>query len=105
WAEGMRVLSDRRHASRASDDRHLPLGFHLPLLAGLAPTGPPPPHALVSLDWWYPTLGENGDRRPSCMDTTARHARLVDERQAAEAASRAAVAKSPRRLRRFNRLL
>ena len=39
------------------------------------------------------------------MDTTARHARLVDERQKAEAAARAAVATSPRRLRTFNRLL
>jgi len=104
-AEGMLVLSHRRHARRAIGRRHLPLGFHLPLLAGLTPTGSPPPHAVVSLDWWYPISFENSDRRPNPMDATARHVRLVDERLAAEASARAAVATSQRRLRTFNRLL
>src|SRR5207244_12441305 len=40
-AEGMLVLSHRRHAPRTRGGRHLPLGFHLPLLAGLAPPGSP----------------------------------------------------------------
>jgi pyruvate,water dikinase len=39
------------------------------------------------------------------MDAAARHARLVDERQTAEASARAAVGNSKRRLRTFNRML
>jgi rifampicin phosphotransferase len=101
-AEGMLVLSHRRDARRAIGGRHLTLGFHLPLLAGLAPPPPAPPHAIVSLDWWYPSF--DGGERQNPEDAIARHARLVEERQAAETSARAAVATSPRRLRTFNRL-
>jgi pyruvate,water dikinase len=106
-AEGILVLCHRRHTRRASGGGHLPLGFHLPLLAGLSPIEPTPSHAVVSLDWWYPTANDDGCSRPrpDVMDATARHARLVADRQAAEASARAALATSPRRLKTFNRLL
>ena len=31
-------------------------GGHLPLLAGFEPPAGPDPHAVVSLDWWYPPM-------------------------------------------------
>ena len=76
-------------------------GSHLPLLAGFEPPEAPGRHAVVSLDWWHP---------PSPMGSAAGmpgqdHHRLVETRQAAEAAAFEALAGSPRRLRAFKRLL
>ena len=70
-------------------------GGHLPLLAGFEPPAGPDPHAVVSLDWWYPPLQLPASARPA-----EDHARLVATRQAAEAAAIAALAGSPKRLRR-----
>jgi pyruvate,water dikinase len=74
-------------------------GSHLPLLTGFeAPRGEGA-HAVVSLDWWYPTAA-TGPAMPM-----ADHARLVDARRQAEAAALSALASSPRRLSAFRRLL
>jgi rifampicin phosphotransferase len=83
------------------------------LLAGLADPGlMAAAHAVHSLDWWHPTLGELGlaDR---ARDTSVSRegyspdrpslARAVRER--AEVEARAALAHHPRRLRQFERLL
>ena len=89
-----------RHLARKVD------GGHLPLLAGLAPPEPPPPHAVSSLDWWRPTLGEleAGHLLPE-QPAQRRHADVVARREAAEEAARAALAGSRRRLRTFETLL
>ena len=74
-------------------------GSHLPLLTGFdAPHGQDA-HAVVSLDWWYPTAA-TGSATPM-----ADHARLVDARSQAEAAAFSALASSPRHLSAFRRLL
>jgi pyruvate,water dikinase len=74
-------------------------GSHLPLLTGFrAPRGQAA-HAVVSLDWWYPTA-ETGTATP-----TADHEQLVDARHRAEAAALGALASSPRRQSAFRRLL
>jgi len=73
-------------------------GSHLPLLTGFeAPHGEA--HAVVSLDWWYPTAA-TGPATPM-----ADHGRLVDARRQAEAAAFGALASSPRRLSAFRRVL
>jgi pyruvate,water dikinase len=83
--------------------RHLadPLGggSHLPLLAGFEPPTDPPPHAVSSLDWWHPpaTVARGSFRSD--------HGRVVEARQAAEAAAFGALAPSPRRLATFRSLL
>jgi pyruvate,water dikinase len=75
-------------------------GSHLPLLAGIeAPVGPAA-HAVTSLDWWYPPLGEVGVARAD-----GAYGRLVRKREAAESAAEAALAGSPKRLREFRQLL
>ena len=75
-------------------------GSHLPLLAGIeAPVGPAV-HAVTSLDWWYPPLGEVAVARAD-----GEYGRLVREREAAESAAEAALAGSPKRLREFRQLL
>ncbi|HEU0026564.1 MAG TPA: PEP/pyruvate-binding domain-containing protein [Ktedonobacterales bacterium] len=83
---------------------------HQELLRGLpTPFPDPPPHAVQSLDWIRPTLGE--EPRPASLSpgapdaSNARRLRLETERRAAEAACRAALASQPRLLRRFNALL
>ncbi len=73
-------------------------GSHLPLLAGFeAPTGPDP-HAVSSLDWWYPP--EHLAEAP-----VEDHARLVESRLAAEAAACGVLSENPRRLAAFKSLL
>jgi phosphohistidine swiveling domain-containing protein len=79
-------------------------GSHLPLLAGLTPPRPAPPHAVVSLDWSYPTAGE-GSGRQEGLDITGRHAALAETRAAAEASARSSVAASARRLTKLYDLL
>jgi pyruvate,water dikinase len=74
---------------------------HLPLLAGFAAPADPERHAVVSLDWWHPT----SPMTASAVRPPDDHRRLVEEREAAEAAAFAKLASSPRRLRAFRRVL
>jgi phosphohistidine swiveling domain-containing protein len=65
-------------------------------------------HAVHSLDWVWPTLGETdpiGGQADNLLQARRRHAELAARRQAAEARCRSAVASRPRRRRRFDRLL
>ena len=68
-------------------------GSHLPLLAGFEPPSDPGRYAVVSLDWWHAPspLGAKAETRPA-----EDHARLVEGRQAAEAAAFRSLASSPR---------
>lgn len=89
-------------------------GTHLDLLEGLSwqPRNAVP-HALRSLDWFEPTLGES--HAGSALAVTGgpfepavaleRHRQAADRRLLAERSSRMALADRPRLLRRFNRLL
>jgi rifampicin phosphotransferase len=75
------------------------------LVSGLAGAEPDlPPHALHSIDWYWPTAGELGAPGPG-PDVLDRHRELAARREAAEAACRAALAGRPRLRRRFDRLL
>jgi rifampicin phosphotransferase len=74
-------------------------GSHMPLLTGFeAPRGQGA-HAVVSLDWWYPTAA-SGSATPK-----GDHERLVEARRHAEEAAFSALVSSPRRLWAFRRLL
>jgi pyruvate,water dikinase len=73
------------------------------LVQGLS-SKPPPPHAVHSLDWVRPTLGEMPSDPAADGDEGRRH-RSVRERVAAEAACRDALAGWPRIRQRFDRLL
>jgi len=75
-------------------------GSHLPLVTGLEPPTDPAGHAVTSLDWFEPI-------RPVASATTSAesHARIVEVRQALEAAATEVLATSPRTLRSFRRLL
>jgi rifampicin phosphotransferase len=88
-------MAYRRHLSKSLG------GTHLPLVAGLAPPTEPDRHAVVSLDW--------SDAMPPMptpsIATASDHERVVAARQAAELAAFDALAGSPRRLRRFRRLV
>ena len=57
--------------------RHLAgsVGGHLPLVAGLAPPADVGPHAVVSLDWWYPPAPspKRRHRLRSSMQQWSRH--------------------------------
>ena len=80
-------------------------GSHLDVLVGLG-QGPQEitPHALRSLDWSEPTLGEWG----SAFDESAaqrRHAQAADRRRAAEAAARDALAGDVQLRTSFDQLL
>ena len=76
-------------------------GSHLPLLTGFEPPADPARHAVASLDWWHaPSPHATAPTRPA-VD----HRRLVEAREAAEAAAFRALASSPRRLHAFRRLL
>ena len=89
---------------------HLPptLGeSHQALLAGLTdPALPLGAHALYSLDWWQPTLGELGPAG-GAGGAGPRAGRPAPgaAREAAVAAARAALASHPRRRREFDRRL
>jgi phosphohistidine swiveling domain-containing protein len=63
-----------------------------------------PPHAVQSVDWYRPTLGELGLAGED-PDAPARQREIAAEQEAAEAACRAALAGRPRLLARFDALL
>jgi pyruvate,water dikinase len=103
------------HALARFYHKHLPeraAHSHQDLLLGLpvklpAPYPAAPSHAVQSLDWVRPTLGET-ETSPSPLtadDISKRRTRLAEERRAAEAACRKALAGRPRLRRRFDRLL
>ena len=75
------------------------------LLAGLSGSEPAPmPHAVLSADWYWPTLGESG--RPNPPDSQRRRrAELIERREAAELACRQALRGAPDLLARFDALL
>jgi phosphohistidine swiveling domain-containing protein len=80
-------------------------GSHLDLLSGLGDQPPQPAgHAVHSLDWIEPTLGETG-RLPDARVVAVRHAAARDRRLEAEARSRATLAAEPKLSRRFDGLL
>lgn len=75
-------------------------------LPGAAP-GPVPPHAVQSLDWYHPVAGElpvpAADPEPRADG--GRYQRLAEQRAAAEASCRDALATQPRVLARFTAML
>lgn len=87
-------------------------GGYQVLLGGLLPSPPPvPPHAVYSLDWYHPTLGEEASARakpgtgPAARPGAPQQAAsAVERRRAAEAACRSAL-RGTRHLRRFDSLL
>jgi rifampicin phosphotransferase len=80
-------------------------GSHLDLLVGLGKEmRAAADHAIRSLDWIEPTVGETSEERDEAAER-ARRATARAQRSAAEAAARAALASDPRLLQRFNRLL
>jgi hypothetical protein len=80
----------------------LPDGVTVLLTALPGAGGDPPRYAVVSLDWWHPTLGERRHPEPG---TAANPAPRSDRRCTAEDACRAALAGRPRLARRFAVLL
>ena len=75
------------------------------LLRGLPGTAPEvPAHAVQSLDWFWPTAAEMGWQRESSAGLET-HLRVASERERVEAMCRAALAKHPDTLARFERLL
>lgn len=86
---------------------HLPDLGHSPqtLVSGLSGAEPDlPPHALHSIDWYWPTAGEMGTPGPTA-DVLIRHRDLAARREAVESACRAVLVDRRRLLRRFERLL
>jgi pyruvate,water dikinase len=79
-------------------------GSHQTLLCGLAPPAPLTAHAIESIDWYWPTLGERDGHVAATMPTL-RHAELKAARARLEVACRAALAGSRSRLERFEILL
>ena len=73
---------------------------HLDLVSGFPPPDGPNQPAVVSLDWWFEPVPAEGPRR-----RRSAHLGVVERRRAAEAASLAALAGSPRRQQQFRRLL
>jgi pyruvate,water dikinase len=63
-----------------------------------------PPHAVQSVDWYRPTLGELGLAGED-PDAPARQREIAAEREAAEVACRAILADRPRLLARFDALV
>jgi rifampicin phosphotransferase len=63
-----------------------------------------PEHAVQSLDWYWPTVGELGTTHRDVAQAE-RHQRLVAEREAAEAACRRCLASRPKLRARFDTLL
>ena len=88
----------RAHLADAID------GSHLDLLSGLGDgVATPPAHAVRTIDWIEPTLGESGAQDGA--SAIRRHGDARARRQAAEMRARTALASDPRRLRAFERLL
>ena len=75
---------------------------HLPLLAGLMVPPRLSRHAVLSLDWFDAAAPDRGAPVGASGEG---HARAIRAREVAEAAARAALAGSPKRLRAFERLL
>jgi rifampicin phosphotransferase len=88
------ALFYRRHLAGSLRDSHLEV------LAGLEAPAEPGPHAVATLDWWETPATAAMPTRPA-----ADHDRLAEARQAAETAAIDALARNPRRLRAFRRLL
>src|SRR5215218_10068911 len=89
----------RRHLAGQVDS-----GYQV-LLRGLQGVeGGSPPHAVQSVDWYRPTLGELGLASED-PDAQARQREIATERKAAEAACRVALADRPKLLARFEALL
>jgi len=63
-----------------------------------------PPHAVQSVDWYHPTLGELGFADEG-LDERTRQREITTEREGAEEACRAALANQPELLSRFDALL
>jgi rifampicin phosphotransferase len=75
------------------------------LLAGLSPSEPAPlTHAVLSADWYWPTLGESPHTGP-VTQLRQRREELIERREAAEKACRQALQHRPELLRRFEVLL
>jgi pyruvate,water dikinase len=89
----------RRHLSASIG------GSYQRLLAGLGGHAAPAAHAVTSLDWAQPTLGELSTPPRDMSIDAARFARVVADRAQAEAAARRALASKPRLARVFERHL
>ncbi len=75
------------------------------LLAGLSASEPTAPaHAVLSADWYWPTLGESGQSAPVSLGKP-RRGELIERREAAEKACRQALQDRPELLGRFEVLL
>jgi pyruvate,water dikinase len=97
----------------------LPDGVTVLLTALPGAGGDPPPHAVTSLDWWHPTLGEHHPHRPDTRaDQSGRgqpaagreaaqsgRGQPAAGREAAEHACRTALADRPGLARRFTAML
>jgi phosphohistidine swiveling domain-containing protein len=80
-------------------------GSHLELLAGLGPeVSALAAHAVPTLDWIEPTLGERGARSDAARATARREA-TQKRRIESESRARQVLASDPKRLREFERLL
>jgi rifampicin phosphotransferase len=89
----------RRHLADRVDFRHQVLLRGLPgLEAGT------PPHAVQSVDWYHPTLGELGLAGED-SDGRTRRREVAADREAAETTCRAALADQPALRSRFDALL
>src|SRR5207302_2076238 len=82
-------------------------GSHQQLLAGLSASPRPAAHAVTSLDWLQPTLGELTELVPMAMTEPDGHRfqRVEAARRQTEAAANAVLVSAPRLARRFGRLL
>ena len=76
-------------------------GTCLDLLVGLRDLEPPPAHAVETLDWAYPTVGERLFASAPAPDTSG----LRQQREEREATARAALAGATRRSKQFQSLL
>jgi pyruvate,water dikinase len=102
WAYKTEVpLADlyRRHLSARIG------GSHQWLLAGLGAPAAPAAHAVTSLDWAQPTLGELAAPTANAAVDASRLAQVVAGREQAEVAARRALVANPRLARRFERAL
>ena len=95
--EGALARFIRKHISGA-DTSDLPV-----LLRGLPGIMlEAPPHAVQSIDWYFPPLGEMADVDASAAE---RRSALIGDRQAAEQRCRAALVNQPKLAARFDSLL